>query len=57
MKRIDTRTVELTEAEDRAQEFFERCLDRGQGIYEGVYSTLREHPGLATDFYVWLGEP
>lgn len=42
MKRIDSRTVELTEAEVKVSDRFHALLDTGLGITEAARTALRE---------------
>ena len=56
MKRIDERTVELTDREHDAEEYFEDLLDEGYGIHDAANVT-KMHGGfadLSDDFYEWL---
>jgi hypothetical protein len=54
VKRIDERTVELTDAEQAASDEFDRMLDQGYGI-DGAIDVLRfVHSGLSEEFWAWL---
>lgn len=51
MKRIDDHTVELTDEEMMASEFFEDLLDEGHGIYTAVAKVKEYYPDLDPDFF------
>jgi hypothetical protein len=54
MKRIDDRTVELTDAEQVASVTFEGLLDNGKGIYEAVDIIAEHMPDLDPAFLDYL---
>ena len=54
MRRIDRRTVELTEAEVKAADHFNSLLDEGLPIVEAAYLTEVQYPGLDDKFYRYL---
>jgi hypothetical protein len=59
MMRIDERTVELTDLEMIASDYFDRLLDRGYGIAEAVETVkiiAADQPDFTDEFWDYLSE-
>ena len=54
MRRIDNRTVELTDREQEASDFWNECLDHGDDILTAVETTALRFPGLPAEFLDYL---
>lgn len=55
MKRIDARTVELTEQEQQVREQFDFLLDRGNGIKDAARAALALHKSVHAPRYpLWI---
>ena len=54
MQRIDVRTVELTDAERAASEWFDDMLDRGRDIATAIACIQSRYPWLSHEFIDYL---
>lgn len=56
MRRVDNRTVMLTQQELDADERFNELLDDGLNIADAADRVLDEFPGLSSEFAEWLSK-
>lgn len=54
MRRVDNRTVILTEEENQISELFEQHLDDGHSIEKAVSLCEEEWSGMSPEFVEWL---
>ena len=54
MKRIDARTVILTDHERHAADRFSELLDEGHGMNRAVQLLFPQYPDVSAEFLAWL---